>query len=185
MLPLTLSTFALIFLAEIGDKSQLVCMLLASRHRAWPVLLGAISAFAILNLLAVLVGSAIAGVIPTEWLRWGVAALFLGFGIRALLAREDDDGEEIEEMCCRGVFMTAFLMIFLAELGDKTQLAVAGLGATEAALPVYVGATLALAATSLLGVVGGRWLTRKISTQLLHRIGGVMFIGFALWAALG
>lgn len=185
MLPLTLSTFALIFLAEIGDKSQLVCMLLASRHRGWPVLLGAVCAFAILNLLAVLVGSALAGVIPSDWLRWGVAALFLGFGIKALLAKDEDENEEIEEMPYRGVFITAFLMIFLAELGDKTQLAVAGLGATEAAVPVYVGATLALAATSLLGVVGGRWLTRKISTQLLHRIGGVMFIAFAAWAVWG
>lgn len=184
MLTLTLSTYALIFLAEIGDKSQLVCMLLASRHRSLPVFLGAISAFAILNLLAVLVGSAIAGVIPVEWLRWGVAALFFGFGIKSLLEKDEED-EEIEEMCCRGVFMTTFLMIFLAELGDKTQLAVAGLGATEAAVPVYIGATLALATTSLLGVAGGKWLTQKVSPLVLHRTGGVLFIAFALWAVLG
>jgi len=180
------SSFLLIFAAEFGDKSQLVCMLLATRHRPWPVLLGAIVAFAVLNGLAVAFGSAIRLALPDQYLNWIVAALFAFFGIRALLAPEDED-EAITEQPGHGIFATAFLMIFFAEFGDKTQLSVAALGTTQPAIAIYVGSTLALVLTSALGVFGGRWLLQHISAQTLHRISGVLFLlfaGLSLWGAL-
>ena len=175
--------YLLIALAEFGDKSQLVCMTLAARHRGLPVVLGAIAAFAVLNLLAVLFGTAVAAWLP-EWLvTAAVAALFAWFGIAALRFEEDDD-EDIEEKPGHGVFATTFLMIFLAEFGDKTQIAVAGLGSTADAAATWVGGTLALATTSLLGVYAGRRLLNRLPLHWIHRVSGVFFLLLALLAAL-
>jgi putative Ca2+/H+ antiporter (TMEM165/GDT1 family) len=181
------TTFLVIGAAEIGDKSQLVCMMLSARHRGLPVLLGALAAFALLNLMAVVFGAAIAQWIPRPLLLLGVGALFAVFGVIALLSREEDAGEELREMPGHGVFATTFLMILLAEFGDKTQLATAGLSVGAAPLPVWAGATLGLGFTSALGVYAGRTLLQRIPLRLLHRISGLMFLmlaGYALVSAL-
>ena len=90
-----LTSFLLIFAAEIGDKSQLVCMALAVRYRALPVAVGAILAFLVLNTLAVVFGSAIANWIPELVISISVSVLFLMFGFHALFTK--DDGEELED----------------------------------------------------------------------------------------
>lgn len=170
------TTFLLITLAEFGDKSQLVCMTLAARHRGLPVVLGAVSAFAILNLLAVLFGAAISAWLP-EWLITSVvAALFAYFGIAALRYRDQEEDESIEEKQGHSVFASAFLMIFLAEFGDKTQLAVAGMGSATSGAAVWAGATLALAGTSIIAVIAGRKFLHRLPLVWIHRISGVFFL---------
>ncbi|MFT5721808.1 MAG: putative Ca2+/H+ antiporter (TMEM165/GDT1 family) [Motiliproteus sp.] len=177
------ASFLLIFLAEFGDKSQLVCITLAARHRPWPVLLGALSAFALLNLLAVLFGSVVAAWIPAFWLALIVAALFGFFGLQSLLFEDaDTDAEDAPILSSRGLFITALLMIFVAEFGDKTQLAVAGLASTYHGFPVWLGSTLALAATSALGVIAGQRLLKRLPLGLIHKVSGVMFLLLALAA---
>ncbi|MFO1424914.1 MAG: TMEM165/GDT1 family protein [Candidatus Competibacteraceae bacterium] len=175
------ATLGLVALAELGDKTQLVCMTLAARHPPMPVLGGAVLAFALLNLLAVLFGASIAAWLP-EWLTATVVAvLFAAFGVKALL----DAGAEtvkVEEKSGRGVLLSTFVLIFLAELGDKTQLAVAGLASTQAALPVWIGGTLGLAAVSALGVLAGRTVLQRLPLPLLHRISGVLFLLLAVLA---
>lgn len=178
------ATFLLIALAEFGDKSQLVCMTLAARHRGLPVVLGAVAAFAILNLLAVLFGAAIAAWLPEWVVTAAVALLFAVFGISALRYEEEDGDEEIAEKPSYGIFASTFLMIFLAEFGDKTQIAVAGLGSTADAMATWVGATLALACTSILGVVAGRRWLNRLPLKWIHRISGVFFLLLALLAVL-
>ncbi len=174
-------TFLLVFLAEFGDKSQLVCMTLATRYRALPVLLGAVVAFAVLNLLAVMVGSVAAAWLPRPLVLGVVALLFLWFGIQSFRAEQDEEGEDVS-LSVKSVFISAFVMLFLAELGDKTQLAVMGLASTESALLVWIGSTLALVATSVLGVIAGRALMRYVSVSWLHRASGVLFVVFAFYA---
>lgn len=176
------ATFLLIALAEFGDKSQLVCMTLAARHRGLPVILGAVAAFAILNLLAVLFGAAVAAWLPEWVVTLAVAALFAVFGISALRYSEDDDDEAIEEKPGHGVFATTFLLIFLAEFGDKTQIAVAGMGSTANTAAVWAGATLALACTSLLGVFAGRKLLHRLPLVWIHRVSGAFFLLLAALA---
>ncbi|MBS1130663.1 MAG: hypothetical protein H6R16_1665 [Proteobacteria bacterium] len=178
------ATFLLIALAEFGDKSQLVCMTLAARHRGLPVVLGAVAAFAILNLLAVLFGAAVAAWLPEWVVTLAVAVLFTIFGISALRFKEEEENEEIEEKPGHGIFATTFLMIFLAEFGDKTQIAVAGMGSAANASATWVGATLALACTSLLGVFAGRRLLNHLPLKWIHRISGVFFLLLALLATL-
>lgn len=178
------ATYLLIALAEFGDKSQLVCMTLAARHRGLPVVTGAVAAFAILNLLAVLFGAAVAAWLP-EWLvTLAVAVLFAFFGVQSLRFEEDEDDDEIEEKPGHGIVATTFLMIFLAEFGDKTQIAVAGMGSAAAPTATWVGATLALATTSVLGVYAGRRFLQRLPLHWIHRVSGVFFLLLALLAAL-
>ena len=176
------TTFLVVAFAEIGDKSQLVCMTLVARHRGLPVVIGATAAFAVLNLLAVLFGAAVAAWLP-EWLvTLAVAVLFAGFGISALRYTEDDEDDEVEEKPGHGIVATTFLLIFLAEFGDKTQIAVAGLGSTSEPAAVWAGATAALAVTSVLGVLAGRKLLKRLPLKWIHRISGVLFLLLAIFA---
>ena len=170
------ATFLLIALAEFGDKSQLVCMTLAARHRGLPVVLGAITAFAILNLLAVLFGAAVAAWLPDWLITLAVAVLFAAFGVSALRYREEIEDEEVAEKPGHGIFATTFLMIFLAEFGDKTQIAVAGMGSTTDTAAVWLGATLALTFTSALAVIAGRKFLHRLPLAWIHRISGVFFL---------
>ncbi|KAA6184528.1 TMEM165/GDT1 family protein [Thiohalocapsa marina] len=182
------TTFGLVFLAEIGDKSQLVCMALAAKHRYRPVLWGALAAFAVLNLLAVVFGATLAHWVPERLLAFGIAVLFGVFGVLSLRAEAQDDCEEIRVRSGRGLFATTFLMLFLAEMGDKTQLAVGGMAATLPAVPVWIGATLALGTTSALGVLVGTTLLRRIPLHRLHQLSGIFFLilaAFALAKAAG
>jgi putative Ca2+/H+ antiporter (TMEM165/GDT1 family) len=173
--------FGVVFLAEMGDKSQLVCMTLAARHRHWPVLAGATVGFLVLNTLAVVCGAGLSHWVPERILAAAVAVLFALFGILALRAVEEDQ-DEITERSGHGIFITTFLMIFLAEMGDKTQIAVAGMASTMPMVPVWIGASLALFSTSALGVVAGRKLLGRIPLHRLHQISGVFFLGLAAFA---
>jgi putative Ca2+/H+ antiporter (TMEM165/GDT1 family) len=174
--------FGLVFLAELGDKSQLVCMTLAARHRHWPVLAGATAAFLILNSLAVVFGAGLAHWVPDRILAAAVAILFAVYGILLLRSRDGNEDEEIRERSGHGIFVTTFLMIFLAEMGDKTQIAVAGMASTLPVLPVWIGASLALVTTSALGVLAGRKLLRRIPLRRLHQISGIFFLILAVFA---
>ena len=151
------ATFLLIALAEFGDKSQLVCMTLAARHRGLPVILGAVTAFGILNLLAVLFGAAVAAWLP-EWLiTLAVAVLFAAFGISALRYQAEIEDESVEEKAGHSV-------------------AVAGMGSTINTAAVWLGATLALTFTSVLAVIAGRNFLHRLPLLWIHRISGAFFL---------
>ena len=179
----TATSFALIFAAELGDKSQLVCMILASRYRAWPVFLGALTAFVLLNTLAVVFGALLAHSLPEPLIAGIVALLFAVFGIHSLRIKAEDENELLPEKNGSHLFLTTFLLITVAEFGDKTQLAVVALSSSVAPLAVWLGSTAALASTSALGIIAGRSLLKKIPLVLLHRISGTLFLILAAIAA--
>jgi len=176
------SSYLLIFAAEIGDKSQLVCMALASRYRALPVILGATFAFLFLNTLAVFFGVAIASWIPEVIISAIVTILFLIFGIHALRVEEAPEDENVQVSSNHSILMTTFLLISVAEFGDKTQLAVVALSSTSIPIAVWIGSTVALITTSALGVWAGRTILQRIPIILLHRISGAIFIILAIFA---
>ena len=182
-LSISFSSFTLVALAEIGDKSQLVCMTLAARHRHWPVILGAATASILLNTLAVLFGAGVAAWVPERVTAGLVAVLFGAFGIHALYAQDDDGAGEVAERSGHGIFVTTLLLIFVAEFGDKTQIAVAGLAGSFDPFPVWLGATGALLMVSVLGVWAGRTLLQRLPLLWLRRISGAVFLLFALLAA--
>ena len=176
------SSYLLIFAAEIGDKSQLVCMVLAARYRAFPVILGSTLAFIFLNTLAVTFGVVITSWMPEAFISAIVAILFAIFGIHALRMEEESDNENMAITSNHNILMTTFLLIAVAEFGDKTQLAVVALSSTSIPIAVWLGSTVALITTSILGVLAGRTILQRIPITLLHRISGVIFIILAIFA---
>ena len=179
-----LSSFSLLFLAEMGDKSQLIAMTLACRFRPVPVIAGVLGAFLLLNLLAIAVGTALFEWLPQRPLLLAAGALFLFFAYRSW--RDADGAEDIDgaaEALTRGALVTSFAMIFVAELGDKTQLAMIGLAAGSGApWSVFTGGTLALWAVSLIGILVGASLLRRIAPHWLHRGAAALFLVFGLLA---
>ncbi len=176
------SSFSLLFLAEMGDKSQIIAMTLACRYRALPVIVGVLSAFLVLNLLAVGLGQALFEWVPQRLVLFLAGGLFLVFAWRSWLdgAAADDDEPRVAP---HGALLTSFLMIFLAELGDKTQLAMVGLAAgTGEPWSVLIGGTLALWSVSLIGILVGGRLLRLIPPAWLHRAAAGLFLLFGLLA---
>jgi putative Ca2+/H+ antiporter (TMEM165/GDT1 family) len=176
--------YLVILLAELGDKSQFAILALASRGHRWRVAAEAVGAFLVLTVLATLVGAVLFESVPRTPLQIAAGLLFLLFGALALLRREE--GEE-------GIPRThrwggAFLVVLLSELGDKTQLATAGLAAaSDTPLAAGLGAFLALATTTLLAVVAGAWLARHVKPEALRMVAAGLFIGVGLllvWTAL-
>lgn len=190
-LSIFVSTFGLIFLAELGDKSQLTAMALALRYPWKRVFIGIAAALCVLNLAAVLVGRVLFLVLPLFWLTLVSALLFLWFGYSTLRnacdnGNDDDDGGP--SPTASDAVRTAFLMIFMAELGDKTQLVTASQAAVHSAGwmgmgTVFVASTLALCLVSLIGIFAGRQLVKYVPVCWIHRTAGIMFLGFG--AAMG
>ena len=182
------SAFALLFVAEMGDKTQLTAMTLATRFRALPVTIGVCSAFLVLNVLAVLVGQVLFRDVPQTAVLVAAGLLFLGFAWKSWRDADDADAEG-SQASPRGAILTSFLMIFMAELGDKTQLALIALVASSGSpWSVFAGATLALWAVSLIGIFVGATLLKKVPAVLMHRVAAVLFAAFgaiALWRAAG
>jgi putative Ca2+/H+ antiporter (TMEM165/GDT1 family) len=137
--------FGLVFVAELGDKTQLVAVSLATRYRALPVLAGLAIAQAMAQGLAVVVGGLLGAALPTTAISVGAGLLFLGFAVWTL--RADDDGGEVE-VAGRSVVVAVATAIFVAELGDKTMLASATLAAQGNPVLVWVGGTAGVASPS-------------------------------------
>lgn len=178
------SAFVLLFLAELGDKTQLMTMTLAHRYPVRPVVAGVFSAFLLLNLLAVGVGAALYRYLPTAAVLVAAGLLFLFFAWRSW--REAEEGEEegaAEASDGRGAFIASFSLTFVAELGDKTQLALVALAAGSGAVwSVFVGGTLALWAVSAIGIAVGSTLLRRLPRHWMHRVAAVLFALFGVLA---
>jgi len=177
-----ITTFGIIFLAELGDKTQLTAMALAVRFPWGKTFIGIAAAFALLNVGAVVLGKVLFAFLPLFWVKLASAGLFLFFGIATLrgsVTEGKEKGEEKKRFSNRGAVATSFLMILMAELGDKTQLVTASLAAQhDAPLAVFTGSTLALWSVSLLGIFAGRQLIRVVPLSYIHRAAGSLFIIF-------
>jgi putative Ca2+/H+ antiporter (TMEM165/GDT1 family) len=180
-----LAAFGLTFVAELGDKTQLVILTLSAKYGFKPVFLGAASAFALLNALAVSVGVLLYEFVPDNVIKYTVSGVFILFGLFMLLPErkkeECDDEDEEDTRKAHGPLLTAFLLVCLMELGDKTQLSLLALTAKYSQpLFVFIGGTLALWATSLIGALVGTGLGRFIPQVWMRRISGVIFIAFGI-----
>jgi putative Ca2+/H+ antiporter (TMEM165/GDT1 family) len=173
------TAFFLVFLAEIGDKTQLTAMVLATRYPWKRIFAGIAAAFALLNLGAVLIGKLLYSLLPFFWIQLVSGILFLFFGVTTLMARADDDGRSEGEGRPHGPTFTAFSMIFFAELGDKTQLATTSLAARyDSPLSVFLGSTLALWSVSLVGIFLSKQISRYIPLFYMHKAAGGLFLIF-------
>ena len=174
-----LAAFVVVFLAELGDKTQLVALTLAGRYPAVKVLAALGASIAVLQTLSVTVGAVVSEAVPDTAISIGAGVLFLGFAVWTWRsAADDDDAEEAEATVAdagrRGLVGVA-VAFFLAELGDKTMLTTAGLAADRGLVPVWLGSFGAMLAATAVAVVAGKALTRRVSPDTLRRIGAVAF----------
>lgn len=176
-----LSAFALLFVAELGDKTQLMTIMLAQRYRPLPVALGVCAAFLVLNLLAVLAGSLVSGYLPRTLVLGVAGVLFLGFAWQSW--HQPYPAAEQEGGRLRGALFSSFGLIFVAELGDKTQLAMIALVAgSDQPWSVFAGGTLALWCVALLGIALGATLLARLPQHLVQRAAALLFALFGLLA---
>ncbi len=182
-LPL-LSSFLLILLAELPDKTLYTVLFLATRNRPWPVLFGAWAAFLAHGFIAVGLAN-ILGALPTWLLTFGTAGLFITFGLRLLLQR-NEIGESADPLAADRVLTTSFWLVFAAEWGDATQIGTAALVARfpEHRWQVLSGATLGLWVGALLAVAIGRAAGHWLPEVAMRRVAGAVFCAFAIFTVV-
>jgi len=180
------AVFPIIFIGELPDKTMFASLVMASRGRPAAVWLGAAGAFAVHVLIAVTIGVALFKLLPTRVVDAVVSLLFLVGAVYAFREANHDESELVERETAshRRVAVTAFLVIFIAEWGDLTQILTANLAAHyHSALSVAVGAVLALWAVAGIAVVSGQGLLRRLPIAIVRRVTGVILIGLAAYTA--
>ncbi|HZK89078.1 MAG TPA: TMEM165/GDT1 family protein [Stellaceae bacterium] len=180
-----LVSFGLVALAELGDKTQFLALMLASRfHRPVPILAGIFVAALINHLASAALGYFIGVKLNGPWLRWIIAASFFAVALWAMLPEKDDDGAAVRTGHL-GVFGATVCAFFIAELGDKTEIATAALAARFGVLlPVVAGTTLAMIAANLPAVLLGRQLARWVSLRTLRWGAVILSIALGIWTLL-
>lgn len=182
-----LTTFFLVGIAEMADKTQLLTLCLTCKYPARTVLLGVALAIGLLNLLAVAIGGLAGQLLPVVPIKIAAGILFLAFGAWTLLARDDGDSEEAcdttpEGGLRRSAVLTVAVAFLIAEIGDKTQLATLSLAARyEAFAMVWIGASLGMLAANALAIVGGSLLSDRLPEATLKKVSGLLFIAFGIW----
>ncbi|MCP2254251.1 putative Ca2+/H+ antiporter, TMEM165/GDT1 family [Prauserella aidingensis] len=189
-LPAFLTAFALVFVAELPDKTTVATLVLTTRYRAGAVWTGVTAAFAVQTLVAVVFGSALT-LLPGRLVSVAAGVMF-GIGAAILLrsgfrTRDDGDEDAMRAGPPRVPFLRAatasFGVLFAAEWGDASQLATAGLAARYAEpLAVGLGAFAAVACVTALAIGVGTKLRHRIRPHLLQRAAGVVFAGLAAYA---
>jgi putative Ca2+/H+ antiporter (TMEM165/GDT1 family) len=181
-----LAALGIVFVAELGDKTQLVALGLGARHRLTPVLIGIAIGYAAVNLLSVTIGALLGAAFPTRAVGLAGGVLFLAFAARTLLERGDrgepaaaTDSEIVAPVApSRSVIWSSAGAIFVAELGDKTMLATATLAADGDPVLVWVGATIGIVLSGALGVVVGRALGRQLPERVTRYLAAGLFAVF-------
>jgi putative Ca2+/H+ antiporter (TMEM165/GDT1 family) len=183
------SIFAVIFVAELPDKTMLASLVMATRHRALPVLLGAAGALTIQSLIAVAAGSLLS-LLPARVVHIGSGALFLISAVIMWVRHEDDEAsikDKPDVVTFGKTLWLVFGIVFLAEWGDLTQIATAGFAARlRRPVLVFAASTAALWAVAAIAVIVGNRAGHLLNPKLTQRIAAVLFAlaGVAMIAGL-
>jgi putative Ca2+/H+ antiporter (TMEM165/GDT1 family) len=180
-LAVVVAVFPVIFLGELPDKTMLASLVMATRGKPRSVWLGAAAAFLVHVVIATTIGVALFRILPSTVLDVVVALMFLAGGIYALREGTKDEEELIEhEVTSHTIATTAFLVIFIAEWGDLTQILTANLAAHyHDALSVGIGATLALWSVAAIAVIGGQGLLRYVNVATIRKVTAVLLFVLA------
>ena len=171
----------IIFIAELGDKSQLMAMTFAARYRAVTILLAITAATATVHLVSVLLGAALGVALPTDTLSVLAGIAFIGFGIWTLRGDKlDEDDEAIANRRTKSVFFTVALAFFLAELGDKTMLATITLATDHGMVGTWLGSTVGMVAADALAIVVGQQLGARLPERVIKIGAAVTFFVFGV-----
>ncbi|SHL01170.1 Putative Ca2+/H+ antiporter, TMEM165/GDT1 family [Pseudomonas punonensis] len=174
----------IVALAEIGDKTQLLALLLAARfRRPWPIIWGMVVATLANHMAAGAVGNWVAGLLSPAVLSWILAASFIAVALWTLIPDKLDD-DESSSLKRYGPFLTTLIAFFLAEMGDKTQVATVMLAAQYPHfIMVVLGTTLGMLIANVPVVLAGNFAADRLPLTLIRRIAAVAFAALALYAA--
>jgi len=176
-----LAALGIVFLAELGDKTQLVALGFGARHRLGPVLAGVALAYAATNLLSVVVGGLLGAALPTRALGLGGGVLFIGFALWSLRRDDDDEDDDLDVTPGQGrVVVSVALAMFVAELGDKTMLATATLAAQGNPVLVWIGATIGIILSGSVGVLVGRATGARLPERTIRLGSAALFAVFGV-----
>ena len=174
-------SLGVIFVAELGDKSQLMALAFATRYRPLPVLVGITIATALVHLVSVVVGAVVGAALPTRAISVVAALAFIGFGIWTLRGDELTDADEQRAaQPAKNVVLAVGTVFFLAELGDKTMLATITLATKEGLVGTWLGSTVGMVAADALAIVVGRALGTRLPEKAIRIGAALLFFVFAV-----
>lgn len=179
-----LTSTAIVALAEIGDKTQLLAIVLATRfRRPMPIVFGILIATLANHFLAALVGEQAAAILDGRWFRYLIAASFILMAGWTLIP--DTFEEDTVKPARFGAFLTTVVAFFLVEMGDKTQLATIALGARfQSVLPVTAGTTLGMMVANVPAVFLGHELIKRVPLKTVRIIAALLFLAIGVWLLL-
>ncbi|XP_021818397.1 GDT1-like protein 4 [Prunus avium] len=199
-----IASLSMILVSEIGDETFIIAALMAMRHPRSIVLSGALTALVIMTVLSTGLGRIVPNLISRKHTNSAATVLYLFFGLRLLYiawrsdpkSSQKKEMEEVEEKLesgqgkttfrrffsrfCTPIFLESFILTFLAEWGDRSQIATIALATHKNALGVAVGATLGHTICTSVAVVGGSMLASKISQRTVATVGGLLFLCFSI-----
>nr|WP_246210979.1 TMEM165/GDT1 family protein [Phytoactinopolyspora alkaliphila] len=176
-----LVSFGVVFVAELGDKSQLMAMTFATRYKTWHVLVGITVATAIVHLGSVAIGFGLGEALPTAWINVIAATAFFGFAAWTLRGDSLTDEERRKaQRPARSAILAVGLAFFLAELGDKTMLATVTLATQYDWAGVWIGSTIGMVAADALAIVVGRILSQRLPERTIKYGASALFALFGV-----
>ena len=178
----TAISFGVIFVAELGDKSQLMALTFATRFRPLPVLIGITAATALVHLASVGIGFGLGAALPTDWISLVAGIAFLIFGAWTLRGDRLTDAEKSKaEMANGSAILAVGGAFFLAELGDKTMLATITLATQHGWAGTWVGSTVGMVAADALAILVGRLLGRHLPETVIRYGAAALFAIVGIW----
>jgi putative Ca2+/H+ antiporter (TMEM165/GDT1 family) len=178
-------SFGVIFVAELGDKSQLMALTFATRFKALPVIIGITVATSVVHLASVALGVGLGAALPTGWIALVAGLAFLGFGAWTLRGDKLTEEERRKaERTTRSAIIAVSVAFFLAELGDKTMLATVTLATQHDWFGTWLGSTLGMVAADALAIGVGRALGRRLPDKAIRYGASTLFAICGLWLLL-
>jgi putative Ca2+/H+ antiporter (TMEM165/GDT1 family) len=176
-----LLSFGIIFVAELGDKSQLMALTFAARYKAMPILIGITIATAVVHAFSVLAGAALGVTMPTKTINIVAGVAFFVFAAWTLRGDKlDEDEASRVDRRTRSAIIAAASAFFLAELGDKTMLATITLATTEGLWGTWVGSTVGMVAADALAILVGQQLGKRLPERSIRIGASALFVVFGL-----
>lgn len=173
-------SFGVIFVAELGDKSQLMALAFATRYKTLPVLIAITLATGVVHLISVGIGGALGSALPTDFINIVGALAFIGFGLWTLRGDElTEEDKESTKVSSKHVIMAVGTVFFLAELGDKTMLATVTLAASEGLVGTWAGSTVGMVVADALAIVVGKALGDRLQAKTVRIASSIAFFVFA------
>jgi putative Ca2+/H+ antiporter (TMEM165/GDT1 family) len=178
--------FVLVFVAEMGDKTQFMTLTFSTRYPPRIVLTGVVAATLLINLVSVIVGAVLGKALPLFWINLTAGLAFIGFGLWSLRS-EPEPGDKAEDLgrLARGLgaVVTVGVAFFLAEFGDRTMLATMVIaGREQSFMGVWIGSSAGLISANMLAIVVGKMVGRRLPAKSLKYVTAIVFVASGLFA---